>query len=159
MKYNSDEHDEPSNNIKEMITMWIQNTMQVFIDTVINEMQLTGFGIDAELLREQGCDHLTHLKHNVEALDETTVAVVALLGCGCLTWSHLVDFVKPCYKHSVDGSQQEQTAQFIRKHELKLLELFPEHYNLWSSNHNLMAQQIDEQNKLEELLKDVRLDL
>ena len=162
MKYNNDfeQYEEPSRNAKEIITSWIYNAMQVFIDSVILEMSVIGYGIDSQAMDDSGCDHLTHLKHNVSALGETTVACLALLSCGCITWSHLVDFVKPCYKHDLDkdGSGGMRNGAFSRNHERKLLELFPEHYNVDSGAHHLMAQKTDEEVKLEELLKDVRFD-
>lgn len=159
MDYNNfQQYEEPDDNAKEIITAWIYNAMQTFIDSVIKEMTLTGYGLDSPAMNEIGCDHLTHMKHNITAMGETTVACVVLLSCGCISWSHLVDFVKTCYKHSEDGDDNMRRGDFSRKHERKLLELFPEHYSIGSNAHHLMAEKIDEELKLEELLKDVRFD-
>lgn len=159
MKYNNfEQYEEPSRSAREIITAWIYDAMQSFIDAVIKEMTLTGYGIDSDFMGDAGCDHLTHMKHNITAMGESTVACVVLLSCGCISWSHLVDFVKTCHKHSEDGEDDMRHSRFSRKHERKLLELFPEHYSIGSNAHHLMVEKIDEETKLEELLKDVSLD-
>lgn len=119
------------------------------VDLMQFEERIFESRVDAQKMREVGCDATVHMYHRAFVSDAPTVANLVLLECGCLHYFHMKDFIRPCDYHAQDP---EQTLENIHR---KTLEEFPEHYSIDSPCHWKQRQYQDDFKNMEELLKDV----